>query len=56
MTGGIEIITEPEMSFCDPWLEKKYNLFRLLYKLGLKNCYGCSGYSCGKKGTWYQVW
>ncbi len=51
-----ETIPCPKMSFCDPWLEKKYKLFKLLYKLGLKRRCGCSGYSRGSEGIWTYVW
>jgi len=50
------ILPKVEMVFCDSWLEKKYRLFKLLYKLGLKKTYGASGYSCGGKGVYTYVW
>lgn len=51
MSGGTEIVTWRDLPYCDPWLEKKYKLYKLLYKLGLKR-------SCGKSGIgmWTYVW
>ena len=57
MSGGIEIMMSfPKMTFCDPWLEKKYKLFNFLYRLGLKRRCGVLGYSYGTVGTWTYVW
>lgn len=56
MVTGTELVTFPKMTFCDPWLEKKYKLFKLLFKLGLKQRCGVSGHSCGDTGVWTYVW
>ena len=51
MSGGTEIATWKGLPYCDPWLEKKYKLFGLLFRLGLKKSYGKSGI-----GMWTCVW
>ncbi len=56
MTTVDFMLPKVEMTFCDPWLEKKFKLFKLLYKLGLKKNCGASGYSRGGKGVYTYVW
>ncbi len=55
MSGGdgASIHACEELPFCDSWLEAKYKLSKLLFRLGLKN-------NCGKAsfgtGMWTVVW
>ncbi len=51
MSGGQKRIRQ-DLPYCDPWLEKKYKLFKFLFQLGLKKTCGKSG----QGGVWTHVW